>query len=214
MAIAYPRAFPAGIYLATTEFDYSEIVGASPLGNGSTIGAPLWPARWRGAWRTQWLAGPQLGAVQAWLASLRNGGKPFYGRTTRQAALTGYPAGLGVSPGLASLLSTTRIALAGMPAGAVLKPGDQFSIAETVSGKLWRALCRIEEAASADGSGDIGELAFGPALPAGVFSGSAAVDFASPSAIMKLKPDSVAEERWAGRMRYSFSGEQSWSADP
>lgn len=213
MAIAYPRAFPAGISMATTEFDYYEIVGASPIGNGSTASMPLWPARWRGAWRTQWLEGAQLGAMQAWLASLRNGGKPFLGRNTRQAALAGYPAGLGVSPGLAGLPSTTRLALSGMPAGAALKPGDLFSIAETISGQAWRALCRVEEAATADGAGEIGELIFGPALPAGLFSAAATVDFASPSAIMKLKPDSVAEERWAARMRYSFTGEQSWRAD-
>ena len=210
MTIEFPRAFPDGVHVATTQFECREIVRTSPLGNGGRESIHQWPARWRGAWRTQWLAGEKLGAMQAWLSSLRNGGKAFLGRESGRAPQAAHVSGLGGSPAVSAVTDLDEIAVEGLPAGAALKAGDLFSVSQIVSAVNWRALCRIEEDATADGSGDLASLKFSPPLPAGIFTTVAELDFAAPSALMKLTPGSVAEEQFGAQLRYAFAGEQIW----
>ena len=210
MTIEYPRAFPDGVHVATTQFECREIVRTSPLGNGGRESIHQWPARWRGAWRTQWLAGEKLGAMQAWLSSLRNGGKSFLGRETGRAPQAGHVSGLGGSPAVSAVTDLDEIAVEGLPAGAALKAGDLFSVSQIVSAIHWQALCRVDEDVIADGSGDIAALKFSPPLPAGIFTTDAALEFFAPTALMKLTPGSVAEEQFGAQLRYAFAGEQIW----
>lgn len=216
MAIAYPR--PMLDWIARASFDPGYLAASQPERGGRANSVLLGDATWRASFATLRLTPSRLGAARAWISSLQNGVKTFYGRDPARLYPLAYPTGFagleraggGAFDGTATSWSidATRsiVTINGLPASFPLAPGDMIGWSWSTTK---RALARSLEAVVANGSG-VAVVAVEPYLST-VVSGSAVLTLARPECVMKLVPGSYRDaeaEGPDGRAFISFSAIQ------
>jgi len=191
--MTYP-VMPA--YAASEYFEPEWVDFQSPTADGRVGGVAVGPPLWRGRWSLS--RKMSLEASEQWRAfvsRIRGAQLPFFARDLARPWPLKYPngfggmtrAGGGAFDGTATSWSVnvTRDTATptGLPAALALSVGDYAMWRWTTSGEPRRALARVIDAATANGSGVVA-LRIEPPLPAFVPSG-AVMDFAEPCCVMK-----------------------------
>lgn len=195
MSLTFPRPFPGGVsaeYFEPERVDYQTPVVDGRV-TGVTAGFPLWRARWTlgrsisrqmsDQWRTL-------------VAVLRGGQRTFFAGDSEHSMPQHYPDGFGgmTRPGGGAFDGSTTswsvntdrdvVTLNLQPVGLQLAEVDYCMWRWTTGGQQRRALVRLVEPATANGSGVI-SFTCEPPLPS-LVPGSAVADLVNPQCIMKL----------------------------
>lgn len=162
--------------------DYAAPEAAGRVG-GVQAGFPLWEA----VWSLSRMPLVNSDEWRAWLAGLRGATRRFIGRDVprqlpRAYLTTGMPGGFG---GICSDWSETinadgdsELWLDGLPTGFVLSHGDYIDFRydateDAIAGLPWRALVRVVEGGTANGSGEV-TVVVEPSVPTAVPSDAVA----------------------------------------
>ncbi|MDB5461383.1 MAG: hypothetical protein JWO72_3124 [Caulobacteraceae bacterium] len=200
MSLTFPRAMPlVGVGLQI--FEPTQVGYETATAGGDTFGVVAGYPRWRAQWTlASTLTDVQSDQWRAFLASLKNGARSFFGYDVQRPFPRLYAkgfAGLVRAGGGAfdgSLTSWSQsiaadgqalVTLGGLPAGFLLSVGDYADLRWTTSGIQRRALVRSLEDAVADGSGIIAGVSVEPPIPAFV-PGTAVAHLDNPSCVMRL----------------------------
>ena len=191
MTLPVMPPFAASEYFEPEWVDYQ-----SPTADGRVAGVAVGPPLWRGRWGLS--RKMSLEASEQWRAfvsRIRGAQLPFLARDLARPWPLAYPngfaslnrAGGGAFDGTASSWSvdaTRDTATAtGLPAAFVLQVGDYAMWRWQTAGEDRRALGRVIEAVTTNGSG-VAAIRLEPPLPTLVPSG-AVMDFAEPCCVMK-----------------------------
>lgn len=212
MTLTFPRPMPAGgvdsqaFRIARSDFQSPTLNGG---GGGVTAGFPRW--------RTELtLANTTADETEDWIAfldSLRGSQRLFLARDLTRPFPKAHPegfagmtrAGGGAFDGAADGWSVNTegdvLGLTGLPAGLVLGLKDYVGFRWTTGGDARRALVRVVEPATANGSGAISGLTVEPAVPSIVPEGATAF-LNEPDCLMRI----VTEETSMGEIDTLHSG--------
>ncbi|MBX9707562.1 MAG: hypothetical protein K2X61_06485 [Caulobacteraceae bacterium] len=212
MALTFPRPMPTGgvesqaFQIARADFQSPTLNGG---GGGVTAGFP----RWRMA---ATLANTTADETEDWIAfldSLRGSQRLFLGRDLTRPYPKAYPAGFsgmtragggsfdGSATGWSINTAGDVASLSGLPAGLALGLKDYVGFRWTTGGSARRALVRVVEPATANGSGVISGLTVEPAVPTLVPDGAVAF-LNEPDCLMRI----VTEETSMGEIDTLHSG--------
>jgi len=168
MTITYPRDFPeADVVAMRCNFDYAPLGEISRTAAGAiTFQERMGGALWQLSMTTKPLNETNYGKWHAWWLSLRGGsyGRSFRGRDPRRCYPIAYGASvLTIFPGFTGACTVTAVAgdtisLASLPAGYQMRVGDYVSF-DWLGG---RALVKVLDDATANGSGVIAPVMVGP----------------------------------------------------
>lgn len=199
MTLTFPRAMPAiGVGRQVFEIQRDDYQSPETGGRVGAITAGL--PRWMGQWTlASALKDVQSDEWRAFISSLKGGQRSFLGRDYERPYprlyKTGFGgltrAGGGAFDGSATSWSQSvasdgqaTLTLGGLPAGMTLSIGDYVGFRWTTGGVARRALVRLLEAATADGSGSAA-CNVEPAVP-NLVPGGAVARLDSPECVMKL----------------------------
>lgn len=202
-----PLTMPAS-GVAMQQFEPQRIDYAAPEAGGRLGGVQAGFPLWLAVWTIGVIGARKSDEMRGFVTQLRGQMRRFHGRDLARpyplayvtAGFTGMTrAGGGSFDGSALTWAETitadddsQLDLTGLPADFELAIGDYAgfkwtSTDPTTAGLEWRALVRVVEAATADGSGNISVLCE-PAVPTCVPEG-ATLHFDNPSCIMALVTD-------------------------
>lgn len=206
MPVSYPRAMPA-IGFATIQFEPDFQTVTAPERGGRLVSVEIGPARWVGKWRTSTLTPAQFQAWRAWIASLRDSTRLFYGgdrlcRLPFAYRRTGLPGGFTTGNASSWSVNAAREALTlnGLPAGFVITEGDYVGFSWT---STKRALVRSLETVTAS-AGGVATFDVSPSVPA-LVPGGAVATLLDPVCLMRLIPRQAeleAEFRTTGSLTF------------
>lgn len=196
MAITYPRTDLLGLAKlgAGCRFQLGRYQETGRTAGGLFLTAdladPVWTAEYV---TTATMTHAEAATLVAALDSLAEGSLLFEGFDIRRRYPAAYSNGVFTDAGAIASTPTDRntLSLSGLPANFAISVGDYFRI-DYGTGSKYRALHRVVEAVTADGSGATGVFTVRPALQTGI-STSAAVRFKLPSCYMAVVPGSVQE---------------------
>jgi hypothetical protein len=194
MAITFPRTD------IMTLVDYSADTAPPQLvtrqefsrqGSGRTIGKDFGSALWLVNYATKPLLNDDASAFEAVLDTLDGVVNTFEACDLRKIMPRFYPTGAGANDG--TLLSVNAnnkaLALSGLAAGQVVSVGDYLSFTYGTN----RALHRVAEAVTANGSGTTAQFEVRPHIRPG-FTLTNAVTLKNPRGIFTLVPGSVSSK--------------------
>lgn len=196
MTIAFPLTTLLDGDFADQTFQLVSRQELSRQANGRTIGKDFGSAIWLATYTTKPLFNDDAVAYEAALDSLDGVVQTFEASDLRRPYPRAYPAGAGCNNGvLASVNANNKaLALSGLAAGQVVSAGDYLSFVYGSS----RALHRVVETVTANGSGATAQFEVRPHVRAG-FSVSAAVTLKSPRGVFMLLPGSVTPKASGGQ---------------
>ena len=196
MALTFPLTLPAD-FAGTELFEIRRVDFDSPTSGGAvggvTSGFPVWTARWTLA---RALRRETTDGLIAFHDALRGRQRLFFGAPQERAMPWRYPngfaglnrAGGGAFDGTATgwTLNTDRdvLSLTGLPPGLILTVRDYGMFRWTTGGEARRALVRMMEGATANGSGAL-SITIEPGVPTRVPS-NAVFDLVRPCTLMRL----------------------------
>jgi hypothetical protein len=206
--ITYPLDLLADFPGWSTEFELLHRQEQSRQANGRTIVKDMGSPLWRAAYQSRSMRPNELDEWRARLDALENGLQTFKGYATSRCFPITYPngAGMGVVSGaqVATINANRKsITLKGLPAGFTLKIGDMISIGAA-------NLHRVQEVATADGTGVTGAFEIRPHLwPAPAVNDAVSVQ--KPHCIMAVVPGSISStaDLSTGRGTVSFQAVES-----
>jgi hypothetical protein len=197
MAITYPRAMPDK--LARASFEPSPQTVQSPESGGRLISTELGPSRWIAQFETAPMREPKLGEWRAWLSSMQNGVKPFYGFDPARRLPYRYPGGFALltragggsfASGTAtswSVDSSRRVlTLNGLPANFLITVHDYCGFVWDTSKRF---LVRALESVTGNGAG-VAVFTVEPKVEPFV-SVSAVAGLFKPDCVMRIVPGSI-----------------------
>jgi hypothetical protein len=209
MSISFPRTTILDFDFADQSFQLVPRQELSRLANGRTIGKDFGSALWVASYTTQPLADIDAITLEATLDSLDGVIFTFEAFDLRRTMPLLYPGGTGANNGVLNSVNANNkaLSLSGLAAGQVVSVGDYLSFTYGSS----RALHRVVEAVTANGSGLTTEFEVRPHIRTG-WSLSAAVTLKSPRGVFMLVPASVSSKPSEGqRSTVSFQAVQSLS---
>lgn len=184
------------------QFELQRVDYGAPEASGRVGGVQAGFPLWMGVWTLPRMPVENSDEWRAWLLQLRGATRRFLGRDHARPYPKQYPDGFAVfSPwtGNASSWSETitadddsELTLNGLPAGLILSVGDyvgfKWNATETaIAGLPWRALVRVVEGGTANGSGTV-TVTVEPPVPTAV-PGSATAHLDSPACVMAIMLD-------------------------
>lgn len=163
-----PAEMPT-MYVGLQKFEPRRIDYVAPEASGRVGGVQAGFPLWEAVWMLGRMPDDNSDEWRAWLTGMRGQTRRFIGRDiARQVPKaylnTGMPGGF---DGEASDWSETinadgdaELSLEGLPIGFVLSPGDYIDFRydateDAIAALPWRALVRVVEGGTADGSGDV-----------------------------------------------------------
>lgn len=212
MALTFPRPMPAG-GVESQGFQIARADYASPTPDGGGGGVTAGFPRWR---MSATLANATADEIEEWIAfldTLRGSQRLFLGRDLTRPYPKAYPngfagmtrAGGGDFSGAATSWSINTegdvIALTGLPAGLSLGLKDYVGFTWETGESARRALVRVVEPCTANGSGVLTGLSVEPAVP-GLVPEDAVAVLNKPDCLMRL----VTEETSMGEIDTLHSG--------
>lgn len=206
------------MYVAFQEFEPQRVDYGSPEASGRLNGVQAGFPLWLGVWTLGRMPIANSDEWRAWLSNLRGATRRFVGRDIarglpRQYMDTGLPGGFdGTCSGWSETINAdgdAELTLEGLPAGFVLSQGDYIDFRypateDSVAGLPWRALTRVVQGGTADGSGDV-MVIVDPPVPSAVPS-DAVAHLDEPGCTMALVLDDTSLQP-VDRL-YSISGGQ------
>lgn len=215
-----PVAMPT-LYVASQQFEVQRIDYGAPEASGRIGGVQAGFPLWSGVWTLGRMPQDNSDEWTSWLAGLRGATRRFIGYDLARLYPKLYPDGFGAFgafTGAAASWSETinsdgdsllTLHLGAAAAGLVLSQRDYVDFRYTatessVAGLAWRALVRVTQGATADGSGDV-TVTVDPPVPSAV-PGTAVAHLDQPGCIMAL----VASQTSLGAVDrlYSITGGQ------
>jgi len=196
MALTFPLSrsvFADGLPIESIQFRLQNRVETSGIGTGNTLVAETGPAFWAAEIVLRAVYNKDSRAIQALIDSLDGGMSDFYLSDPIFAFPRRDPTG-----SILGSTTVTNIAVGSNgkqmkfngPAGYIYSVGDMFSF-DYGAGGAYRALHRIVEGDTANGSGDTGWIEFRPRLDDPDLPSGKVMDFKHPTARMKFVPGSV-----------------------
>lgn len=190
MAITYPRTeLHALAGLAECRFTLRDRQEVSRTAGGVTRVKALGPALWTAEFRSVPQTGAEARALLAWLDTLDSGAQTFTAYDVRHPYPASDPTGAHADTVQINGASGGEISLKGLPAGFVLTAGDWLSFAFGGG----RALHRVAETVTANGSGVTASFAVRPVVRAGA-TVNTAVALKQPRAVWMMDPGSLRVE--------------------
>lgn len=195
MTITFPRTTILDVDFADQTFQLISRQELSRQANGRTIGKDFGSAVWVATYTTKPLLNDDALAYEALLDSLDGVVQTFEASDLRRPYPRSYPTGAACNNGvLVSVNANNKaLALSGLVAAQVVSAGDYLSFTYGSS----RALHRVAESVTANGSGVTAQFEVRPHLRAG-YSISAAVTLKTPRGIFTLVPGSVSSKPHGG----------------
>lgn len=194
-------SFPLTTLLSATDFQDQTFQPVSRQelsrqANGRTIGKDFGSAIWLANYTTKPIFNDDALAYEAALDSLDGVVQTFEAYDLRRPYPRVYLTGAGANDGvLASVNANNKaLALSGLVAGQIVSAGDYLSFVYGSS----RALHRVVETVTANGSGVTAQFEVRPHVRAG-YSISAAVTLKSPRGVFMLMPGSVVPKASGGQ---------------
>ena len=193
MAISFPlarSAFADRLKIAAFRWQLVAFVETSGTGLGQVITNEIAPRRWRAEVEFARMPNPQAAEIQALIDAIGPSGT-FHLHNPAQLGPRDDPVGAalaGHTVTINALSDNKALKLGGLPAGYTLRRGDLLHFDYGPS-PARRALHRIVEDGTANGSGITGFFEVRPFLKAGTTTG-AGVTLVRPSARMMLEPGS------------------------
>jgi len=209
MAITFPRTFPTEWKHGRTDFKLIRRQSTSPTWGGRNQVSELGPAVWYASYETTLLSRVALRACLSWLDSLQGGMKTFYGHDPA------FPFPASDSPAGPATIGTPIIgswSVADSTVGAYsatvgfqIKAGDYVAFDyPAAGGETHRALHRIVEDQTVNGSGVFTALTVQPRILSGLAGGESCV-FTRPAAEMRILADTIktaTDENGFGRVGF------------
>jgi hypothetical protein len=193
MAITFPlarAAFADRLKIAAFRWQLVAFVETSGTALGQVITNEIAPRRWRAEVELARMPHGEAAEVQALIDAIGPSGS-FYLHNPAQLGPRNDPIGAGLaghSVTITAMNDNTGLKLGGLPAGYTLRRGDMLHV-DYGSGPGRRALHRIVEDATANGSGVTGFFEVRPYLKSGTATG-AVVTLVRAAAKMMLEPGS------------------------
>jgi hypothetical protein len=188
--ISFPRSdiLTAAVFSPPFTFEPVSRQELSALAGGTTIGKDFGPALWFASYTTAELLNDDALDYAAILNSLDGVINTIEAWDLRRPAPKLYPGGTAAANGVLHSVNANNkaLSLSGLNAGQVVSRGDYLSF--DYAGN--RALHRVVEAATADGSGLTAEFEVRPHLRPG-WALSQAINLKSPRGIFTLLPGTV-----------------------
>jgi hypothetical protein len=192
------------MYVAQQQFELQRVDYSAPEASGRIGGVQAGPPLWSAVWTLGRMPEDNSDEWRAWLAAQRGATRRFIGRDLARQYPKLYPDGFGdfgSFTGAASDWSETiqadgdsalTLNLGVDAAGLVLSIGDYIDFRwtateDSVSGLPWRALVRVVEAGTANGSGDV-TVIVEPPIPTAV-PDTAVAHIDQPGCVMVLVTD-------------------------
>ncbi len=192
------------MYVGQQNFEIQRVDYLSPEASGRIGGVQAGQPLWAGAWTLTRMPIDYSDQWRAWLSGMRGQTRRFIARDLARQYPKLYPDGFGAFGAFTGAVSSwsesigtdgdssLTLHLGAAAAGLVLSVGDyvdfRYSASEaSVSGLAWRALVRVVEAGTANGSGDV-VVKVEPPVPDAV-PGSAVAHIDQPACIMALVID-------------------------
>lgn len=194
MAITYPRTELHTLTpFVECRFTLRDRQETSRTAGGVTRVKALGPAIWMAQFQSAPLFGAEARALLSWLDSLDGGAQTFTAYDVRHQFPASDPTGTHADTVQISSTASGAIALKGLPAGFVVTVGDWLSFATSTG----RALHRVAEGATANGSGVTPAFAVRPVIR-GAPAANTAVALKQPRGLWMMDPGSLRVEPVGG----------------
>lgn len=194
MAITFPRTDIMTLVEFTADAPTPQLVTRqefSRQGSGRTIGKDFGSALWLLSFTTAPLLSNDASAIESALDTLDGVVNTFEACDLRKTMPRMYPTGAGANDGVLLSVNANNkaLALSGLAAGQVVSVGDYLSF--TYGGN--RALHRVAEAVTANGSGTTAQFEVRPHIRPG-WTLTNAVTLKNPRGIFTLVPGSLSSK--------------------
>ena len=215
MALSFPlslAAFADRLMIETATFSLSRNDQVSGLGNGQPLNAELASPLWRVDVTTYAHKNDDAEALAALIEVLGHPGRDFYIYNPRKASPREDPGGSilgGATPSIQSIATNNRqVRIQGLTGGYVLSAGDMSAFEYGPSGQKRRAVHRLLETVTANGSGLTPLVEVYPHIRTGAAEGDP-VTLIKPALRAKLIPGTFRQTQVGPlHQRLSFSAIQ------
>lgn len=205
MALQFPLSAAAFLDLLPVQSVRFHAVGqlsATGLAGGDVITAEVAAPMWQGVYTLAPMRPRVAAAFEVLIEALQRPGATFYAHKANQIGPAADPRGVALAGRMVRIAALdfvgSRLSLNGLPAGFRLQPGDHLSF-NYGAAPAARGLHRIQEAATANGSGVTGLVSVGPYIEPGAQAG-AVVSLVRASCKAIVLPGSVDFGTTAGNM--------------
>lgn len=198
MSITFPRTDIMTMVSYSSDTQPPQLVSRQEMsrqGDGRTIGKDFGPALWRAEYATTPLPNKDAMTFEAALDSLDGVIQTFEACDLRRVMPLLYPTGSGANNGVLLSVNANNkaLALSGLVAGQVVSVGDYLSFTYGTA----RALHRVVEAVTANGSGVTAQFEVRPHLRTGwTLSPSTSVVLKNPRGIFSIVPGSISSKSY------------------